>query len=137
MIHSFWVPRLNGKRDAVPNRNHPWKLEADEPGEYVGQCTEFCGLSHAEMRIKAIALDRGRLRELGRATSRTTRRRSDEDDTSEAAQGYRLFVGQLCSSCHLIEGVNDDKFGGDGSRTRGRSRTRSSRCRGTPRTSPT
>ena len=47
----------NGKRDAVPNRMQPWKLEADQPGEFVGQCTEFCGLSHANMRMEVVALN--------------------------------------------------------------------------------
>lgn len=109
VIHSFWVPKLNGKRDAVPNRSHPWTLEADEPGEYIGQCTEFCGLSHAEMRIKAIAVERDRFDEW------VTEQQAEaetyaEDDTSEAAEGYRVFTGQLCASCHLVEGVNDDTF---------------------------
>jgi cytochrome c oxidase subunit 2 len=59
VIHSFWVPALNGKRDAVPGRVHPLTLEADKPGEYVGQCTEYCGLSHANMRLRVIALEAG------------------------------------------------------------------------------
>jgi cytochrome c oxidase subunit 2 len=109
VIHSFWVPALNGKRDAVPNRQHPWKLQADKPGEYVGQCTEFCGLSHAEMRIKAVALTAGDFRAWADNQQKSAKKFAARDD-SEAAQGYRLFVGQLCSSCHLIEGVNDDRF---------------------------
>lgn len=56
VIHSFWVPELNGKKDAVPGRIHDWKIQADEPGVYGGQCTEFCGLGHADMRIRAVAL---------------------------------------------------------------------------------
>ena len=40
----FWIPQLNGKRDAVPGRVHTLRLEADQPGIYAGQCTEFCGL---------------------------------------------------------------------------------------------
>ena len=57
VIHSFWAPRLNGKRDVVPGRVHNWKLEADEPGVYSGQCAEFCGTSHANMRLKVVAHD--------------------------------------------------------------------------------
>ncbi len=57
VIHSFWIPALNGKKDAVPGREHPLRIEADEPGVYVGQCTEFCGLSHAYMRMRVIALE--------------------------------------------------------------------------------
>lgn len=109
VIHSFWVPRLNGKRDAVPNRSHPWRLNADEPGEYIGQCTEFCGLSHAEMRIKAIAVDRAEFDQWV-TEQQTPAEPFSEDDTSEAAEGYRVFTGQLCASCHLVEGVNDDSF---------------------------
>jgi len=56
VIHSYWLPRLNGKRDAVPGRIHTWSVEADEPGEYNGWCTEYCGLSHARMRMSAVAL---------------------------------------------------------------------------------
>ncbi len=56
VIHSFWLPRLNGKRDAVPGRIHTWSVEADEPGEYTGWCTEYCGLSHARMRMSSVAL---------------------------------------------------------------------------------
>ncbi|MGI8936788.1 MAG: cytochrome c oxidase subunit II [Iamia sp.] len=108
VIHSFWAPRLNGKRDAVPNRSHPWNIQADEPGEYVGQCTEFCGLSHAEMRIKVIALTADGFDRWADGQQRQAATLGAED-TSLAGQGYALFNQQLCSSCHLIEGVNDKK----------------------------
>ena len=56
VIHSFWVPKLAGKVDMIPNRaNHLW-LEADEPGYFYGQCAEYCGDSHAIMRFRVIAL---------------------------------------------------------------------------------
>jgi cytochrome c oxidase subunit 2 len=56
VIHSFWVPKLAGKVDMIPNRaNHLW-LKADEPGYFYGQCAEFCGDSHAIMRFRVIAL---------------------------------------------------------------------------------
>ena len=137
VIHSFWVPRLNGKRDAVPNRDHPWKLEADEPGEFLGQCTEYCGLSHAEMRIKAIALTEDDFAELGRAAAgrrgdvprRTTPRTRPRATACSSASSARAATSSRASTT--------TSSAGRGSRTRGRSRIRSSRCRGTPRTSPT
>ncbi len=56
--HSFWVPKLAGKTDAIQNHpNHMW-IEATKPGTYEGQCAEFCGLSHAEMRFRVIAMER-------------------------------------------------------------------------------
>jgi cytochrome c oxidase subunit 2 len=55
VIHSFWIPELNGKKDVVPGRRHFLKLLTDQPGTYLGQCAEYCGLSHADMRLRAIA----------------------------------------------------------------------------------
>jgi cytochrome c oxidase subunit II len=56
VIHSFWVPKLAGKVDMIPNRaNHLW-FKADEPGYYWGQCAEYCGDSHAVMRFRVVAL---------------------------------------------------------------------------------
>ncbi|MFI5356966.1 MAG: cytochrome c oxidase subunit II [Opitutales bacterium] len=56
VIHSFWVPKLAGKVDMIPNRgNHLW-LEADQPGYFWGQCAQFCGNDHALMRFRVIAL---------------------------------------------------------------------------------
>ncbi len=55
VIHSFWVPALNGKKDVVPGRHQFLKLYADHPGTYLGQCAEYCGLSHADMRLRVIA----------------------------------------------------------------------------------
>ena len=69
VIHCFWIPALNGKRDAVPGRIHPLELEADEPGIYHGQCTEFCGLSHADMRMQGRGPRRPPTSDLGRPTS--------------------------------------------------------------------
>jgi cytochrome c oxidase subunit 2 len=55
VIHGFWVPRLGGKLDAIPGRINILRLEADEPGVYLGQCAEFCGLHHAVMRFTVTA----------------------------------------------------------------------------------
>lgn len=56
VIHSFWVPKLAGKVDMIPNRaNHVW-MQADKPGYFWGQCAEYCGDSHAVMRFRVIAL---------------------------------------------------------------------------------
>ena len=79
VIHSFWVPKLAGKVDMIPNRpNHLW-LQADEPGYYYGQCAEFCGDSHAVMRFRVIALAAGEFaawldnqKHPGRAATATT-----------------------------------------------------------------
>ena len=55
VIHSFWVPKLSGKTDAIPGQNNVAWLRADEPGRYRGQCSEFCGLEHARMAFEVVA----------------------------------------------------------------------------------
>lgn len=55
VIHGFWVPRLGGKLDAIPGRINVLRLQADEPGVYLGQCSEFCGLHHAVMKFSVHA----------------------------------------------------------------------------------
>lgn len=59
VIHSFWVPQLAGKMDALPDGETTLVIEADEPGEYLGRCAEFCGLLHAEMPLTVVALADG------------------------------------------------------------------------------
>lgn len=102
VIHSFWAPALNGKKDAVPNHRSPLTIEANKPGEYIGQCTEFCGLSHAEMRIKVVAVDDASYE---RWVDKNTK--DVESPTSQLAiDGWKTFVGQ-CTSCHRINGMKD------------------------------
>lgn len=55
VIHSFWVPRLAGHQDAVPGRVNRLKFTIEEPGVFPGQCAEFCGLLHSEMKVTVIA----------------------------------------------------------------------------------
>lgn len=56
VIHSFWIPRLSGKIDAIPGRINVLRLRADRGGPISGQCAEFCGLEHAHMRFDVLAL---------------------------------------------------------------------------------
>ncbi len=56
VIHSFWVPKLAGKVDMIPNRGNFLWLKAEKPGYFYGQCAEYCGASHAIMRFRVIAL---------------------------------------------------------------------------------
>lgn len=57
VIHSFWIPRLGGKIDAIPGRTNVIRLQADAPGEFRGQCAEFCGRDHALMVLHVEALE--------------------------------------------------------------------------------
>jgi cytochrome c oxidase subunit II len=55
VIHSFWVPALAGKLDLLPDRTNTLVLQADEPGEHVSRCAEFCGLEHTKMLLTVVA----------------------------------------------------------------------------------
>jgi cytochrome c oxidase subunit II len=112
VIHSFWIPALNGKKDAVPGRSHPLRLNADEPGTYVGQCTEYCGLSHAYMRQRVIALPQDEFEQW----LEDQQNDADEPTDEDAAAGAELFTTQ-CSGCHLTRGINDSEFGDQGDGT--------------------
>jgi cytochrome c oxidase subunit 2 len=105
VIHSFWIPALNGKKDAVPGRTHPLRINADAPGTYVGQCTEFCGLSHGYMRQRVVALTADEFDEWLEDQQDDAAEPTDED----AAAGAELFT-TMCSGCHLARGVNDAEF---------------------------
>lgn len=100
VIHSFWVPSLNGKQDAVPGLVSDWTIEVEKPGRYPGECTEFCGLSHAYMEKWAVGLE---LEEWQRWRDAQI---SDAEipASGTAAAGYDVFANQ-CASCHVINGV--------------------------------
>jgi cytochrome c oxidase subunit 2 len=101
VIHSFWIPALNGKRDAVPRRVSPWKIEADVPGFYFGQCTEFCGLSHARMQMQAVAMN-----PVDFQTWVDEQMQPAAEPADAAAQrGLAVFEGQ-CTRCHVVNGIN-------------------------------
>jgi cytochrome c oxidase subunit II len=100
VIHSFWIPALNGKKDAVPGRTHELVLQAKKPGIFQGQCTEYCGLSHGVMRMQVKALSPADYR---RWTNRMTTPPAQPTTADEKA-GQEIFVGQ-CARCHQINGL--------------------------------
>ena len=106
VIHSFWIPALNGKRDAVPGQHHPWKLEGNTIGVFRGQCTEFCGLSHANMRMIVRVVSQS---DYDAWVANQIKPAVEPEAGSQAAAGKAIFVAQLCSSCHLINGVTNNQ----------------------------
>ena len=102
VIHSYWIPALNGKRDAVPGRVAPWKIEAEKPGVYFGQCTEFCGLSHSRMRMQTVAMDPADFQ----LWVDQQMQPAVEPIDAAALRGREIFEGQ-CARCHVVNGIND------------------------------
>jgi cytochrome c oxidase subunit 2 len=102
VIHSFWIPALAGTMDVVPGRNHELTIQAEEPGIYVGQCKEYCGLAHAYMRARVVALsERDFVSWLDEQQEEW-----EEPDDPLALEGRDVFVSR-CSQCHVINGLED------------------------------
>ena len=107
--HSFWVPRLGGTQDIVPGRINHLVYEADEPGTYLGQCKEFCGLGHAFMRLRAIA----HTPEEFEQWLADQKEPAPAPESGLAAEGAELFAngpqsgqwtgGYTCVSCHAAD----------------------------------
>ena len=103
VIHSYWIPRLNGKRDMVPGRVHFLRLESGTPGIYAGQCTEFCGLSHANMRMETVVLESAHFQQW---IDNELEPYQAPSEGSLAAEGETTFIAQ-CSRCHQVNGLVD------------------------------
>ena len=101
VIHSFWVPKLAGKQDIVPGHTRSLTIEASEPGvSYSGQCAEFCGLSHANMRMAVIAVEAGEFEDYIEEQSSPQQIAT----TGDAKRGAELFTERTCIGCHAISG---------------------------------
>lgn len=106
VVHSYWIPKLAGKQDAVPNRTTQLTINADEPGVFLGQCAEFCGLGHGTMRQRAVALAPDAFEDWLRDQQQPAEMPAEG---TAAGRGAELFATQ-CSVCHLAEGINDAEF---------------------------
>ncbi len=102
VIHSFWIPALAGKMDAVPGRTHERIMSASQPGLFQGQCTEYCGLSHGVMRMQVKALPQAEFDKW--VTAMTTPPEQPSPDDELAVAGQQVFVAQ-CSRCHQVNGL--------------------------------
>jgi len=108
VIHSFWLPRLAGKTDLVPNRrNHMW-IEPWEPGLYVGQCAEYCGTQHANMLLRVYAHTPADFERW------VANQREPAVEDPRVRRGHDLFLSTACINCHTVGGtVSDGTFGPD------------------------
>jgi cytochrome c oxidase subunit 2 len=88
--HSWWVPELGGKTDAIPGKtNHSW-FKADRAGTYIGQCAEFCGTFHEAMRARVTATS-------------APEYESYVSSTAQKDLGRSEFQG-VCATCHGMQG---------------------------------
>jgi cytochrome c oxidase subunit II len=106
--HSFWVPRLAGKTDLIPNRvNHMW-IDPHNAGLYVGQCAQFCGVQHAKMLLRVYVDSK----EQFDAWVQAEKKPAASD--AAVAEGRHIFETTACVACHAVAGtVADGRFGPD------------------------
>jgi cytochrome c oxidase subunit 2 len=110
--HSFWVPRLAGKMDLIPNRLNTMWIDPQEPGLYLGQCAQYCGTQHAKMLLRVYAQSP----EDFAAWIKQQQKPVDQDLSGNpaAAEGRTVFMHSACINCHTVAGtVATGRFGPD------------------------
>ena len=125
--HSFWVPKLAGKTDLIPNRTNNTWIDPHEIGVYVGQCAQFCGRQHAKMLLRVVVESRQDF-ERWAASQRQSVSQSDS-----VSQGRRVFESTACVNCHTVSGTNaHGTFGPDLTHLMGRETIASGAAMNTP-----
>ena len=108
VAHSFWVPQLAGKMDAIPNKTNRVWIEPRQVGTYVGQCAEYCGLQHALMLLVVVVHPKEEFRVWVAA------QRAAPAERAAARAGRDLFSSLACVNCHSIRGTpGNGVFGPD------------------------
>jgi cytochrome c oxidase subunit 2 len=101
VIHSFWVPKLTGKTDVIPGMiNQSW-MQADAPGRYLGQCSEFCGYQHAHMQMEVVAQTPEDF-----AAWQAAQRQPAAPPQGEAASRGLQMLEFRCALCHQVRGTS-------------------------------
>ncbi len=110
VIHSFWAPNLNGKKDLVPGHENALVIQADRPGKFRAQCAEFCGHQHAKMALWVVAEPPAEFE----AWLDAQRRPATPPTDSLARLGQQVFLTRTCVMCHAIGGTPaGSRFGPD------------------------
>lgn len=101
VIHSFWIPQLTGKIDAIPTHENELWFTPEEDGQYFGQCAEYCGVQHAQMRMNVISMSQDNFQAWA---SRSTKP-AVVADADLAQKGSDLISTSGCAGCHTLSGV--------------------------------
>jgi cytochrome c oxidase subunit 2 len=106
--HSFWVPRLAGKTDLIPNHPNSTWIDPHETGLYLGQCSQYCGVQHAKMLLRVYVETRD---QFDRWIEQQSRPAAASDGVID---GRRTFESTACVNCHTVSGTAaNGKFGPD------------------------
>jgi cytochrome c oxidase subunit 2 len=96
VIHSFWIPALGGKMDAIPGRTNVLRLTPTKAGVYRGVCAEFCGASHALMAFPVVVHEPADFVAWLAAQHRPA-----------SAAGADAFLDAGCGACHVVRGLSE------------------------------
>ncbi len=108
VAHSFWVPRLAGKTDLIPNRVNEMWIEPNRTGLFVGQCAEYCGTEHAKMLLRVYVHTQEDFDKWVAAQKAAT------PVSPDVAAGRLVFEKTACVNCHSLNGtIGDGRFGPD------------------------
>lgn len=106
--HSFWVPRLGGKVDLIPNRINSMWIDPQETGVFLGQCAQYCGTQHAKMLLRVYVDSRSDF------DAWVQRQRQPAVDSAEVAKGKHAFQRTACVNCHTVSGtIGTGEYGPD------------------------
>ena len=110
--HSFWVPRLAGKMDVIPNRVNTMWIDPQDAGLYLGQCAQYCGTQHAKMLLRVYAQSPEDF--AAWASQQQKPAQQDFPGNPTAAAGQTVFMHNACINCHTVKGtVATGRFGPD------------------------
>lgn len=98
--HSFWVPRLAGKTDLIPNHPNNMWIDPHESGLFLGQCAQFCGTQHAKMLLRVYVQSR---EDFDRWVHDQQQQAAPANP--DVAAGSALFISKACFACHTISGT--------------------------------
>ena len=118
VIHSWWTPALGGKRDATPNHHTRLVFRPDTIGEYLGQCVEFCGVSHANMRLRTFVESDADFQTWAAAQRATPAPPAPESPEEAGRQAFQRYG---CIGCHTVAGFSSGRLGPDLTHVGGRS----------------
>jgi cytochrome c oxidase subunit 2 len=102
VMHSFWPPKLAGKRDMIPNHRNYIYFKPDKTGTYFGECTEFCGPAHAHMLFEVVVDTPADFDQWVKAQQQPAVAPTDP----QAQQGAKVFASAGCVACHAVGGTN-------------------------------
>jgi cytochrome c oxidase subunit 2 len=125
VMHSFWVPRLAGKTDLLPNRVNEMWFDPHVAGVYLGQCAQFCGAEHAKMLIRVYVDPPDKFAEWVKAQQQSQAELPAEQQNTasgpsanggaaltDAQVGQQIFEQQACVNCHTVKGtVANGRYG--------------------------